>query len=263
MQQRQRDAVMGRVRAARTDLLIATDVAARGLDIEHLSHVVNYDLPAAAESYVHRIGRTGRAGRAGTAITLAEPREHRLLRAIEQFTKQRIEIARVPTVADLRARRLELTRASLRERLVAGDYEDVSGVVQALAEEFDLLSVAAAAVKMAHVASGADQDEQELHPVGDRPSRSERSIAPGPGGSAAMARLFIGAGRRGRIRPADLVGAITAEAGVPSRVLGGIEIGEDYSLIEVPEAMADDIVKSMRKASLRGQKILIRREKNG
>jgi ATP-dependent RNA helicase DeaD len=263
MQQRQRDAVMGRIRAARTDLLIATDVAARGLDIEHLSHVVNYDLPAAAESYVHRIGRTGRAGRAGTAITLAEPREHRLLRAIEQFTKQRIEIARVPTVADLRARRLELTRASLRERLVAGDYEDVSGVVQALAEEFDLLSVAAAAVKMAHVASGADQDEQELHPVGDRPSRSERSIAPGPGGSAAMARLFIGAGRRGRIRPADLVGAITAEAGVPSRVLGGIEIGEDYSLIEVPEAMADDIVKSMRKASLRGQKILIRREKNG
>ena len=95
MQQRQRDAVMNRVRAAKTDLLIATDVAARGLDIEHVSHVVNYDMPTDAESYIHRIGRTGRAGREGTAITLAEPREHRLLRSIEQVTKQTIEVATV------------------------------------------------------------------------------------------------------------------------------------------------------------------------
>src|SRR5687767_5797389 len=111
MLQRQRDAVMNRVRAGKTDLLVATDVAARGLDIAHLSHVINYDLPAAPESYVHRIGRTGRAGREGTAITLAEPREHRLLRSIEQVTKQKIQVAAVPTVADLRARRLELIRA--------------------------------------------------------------------------------------------------------------------------------------------------------
>src|SRR6185295_12917089 len=97
MVQRERDRVMGLFRAQKADVLIATDVAARGLDIEHLSHVVNYDVPAAAEAYVHRIGRTGRAGRAGTAITLAEPREHRLLRAIETFTKQKIEVATVPT----------------------------------------------------------------------------------------------------------------------------------------------------------------------
>src|SRR5688572_31782379 len=109
MQQRQRDAVMNRVRSAKSDLLIATDVAARGLDISHLSHVVNYDLPAAPESYVHRIGRTGRAGREGTAITLAEPREHRLLRTIEQLTKQKIDIATLPTVADLKAKRLAVT----------------------------------------------------------------------------------------------------------------------------------------------------------
>ena len=97
MQQRQRDAVMGRFRAAKSDLLIATDVAARGLDIEQLSHVFNYDVPSAPEAYVHRIGRTGRAGREGTAITLAEPREHRLLRSIEALTKQKIEVATVPT----------------------------------------------------------------------------------------------------------------------------------------------------------------------
>ncbi len=96
MQQRQRDSVMNRFRAAKADLLIATDVAARGLDIEQLSHVFNYDLPSAAEDYVHRIGRTGRAGREGTAITLVEPREHRLLRMIEHFTKQKIEVGPYP-----------------------------------------------------------------------------------------------------------------------------------------------------------------------
>ena len=259
MQQRQRDAVMGRMRAAKTDLLVATDVAARGLDIEHLSHVVNYDLPAAPESYVHRIGRTGRAGRGGTAITLAEPREHRLLRTIEQLTKQKIEIASVPTVADLRARRLELTRASLRERLVAGDYDDVRSVVQALAEEFDLLNVAAAAVKMAHVASGGDGEDVELPPV-VHGARAER---PRARGAEDTARLFIGAGRRAGIRPGDLVGAITGEAGVPSRSLGAIEVADNYSLVEVPESLADDIVAAMRKALLRGQKVAVRRDKNG
>src|SRR6476620_881102 len=125
MQQRQRDAVMNRVRSGKTDLLIATDVAARGLDIEHVSHVVNYDLPADPESYVHRIGRTGRAGREGTAITLADPRAHRLLRTIERFTKQTIEVQPVPTTRDLRARRLEQLAATLRERLAADDFDDV------------------------------------------------------------------------------------------------------------------------------------------
>src|SRR6266550_740174 len=169
MQQRQRDAVMNRVRTGKTDLLIATDVAARGLDIEQITHIVNYDVPAAPESYVHRIGRTGRAGREGTAITLAEPRELRLLRSIEQLTKQKIEEATVPTVADLKARRLELTRASIRERLVAGDYDDVRVVVESLAEEFDLMDVAAAAVKMAHQASGGDEEREE-----------EEIVVPGP-----------------------------------------------------------------------------------
>ena len=104
MTQEQRDRVMKKFRAEASDLLIATDVAARGLDIQHLSHVINFDVPTEAESYVHRIGRVGRAGREGVAITLAEPREHRQLRNIEQRTRQKIEIAKVPTVADLRAR---------------------------------------------------------------------------------------------------------------------------------------------------------------
>ena len=129
LSQEQRDRVMKKFRANTADLLIATDVAARGLDVEHVSHVVNYDVPTSAEGYVHRIGRTGRAGREGVAITLAEPREHRLLRNIEYLTKQKIDIATVPTVADLRARRIEMTKASLREMVLAGDLDHFRAVV--------------------------------------------------------------------------------------------------------------------------------------
>ncbi len=264
MQQRQRDAVMNRLRSAKTDLLIATDVAARGLDITHLSHVVNYDLPAEAESYIHRIGRTGRAGREGTAITLVEPREHRLLRTIEQLTRQKIDVATLPTVADLKARRLEITKASVREHLVGGDFADVRVVVESLADEFDVLDIAAAAVKMAHAATSRDGEERELEapqaPDARRPSSPRR--ARGTPDESAV-RLFIGAGRRAGIRPGDLVGAITGETGAPASALGAIEIAENFSLVSVPEDLADEIIAGMKKASLRGQKVTIRRDRDG
>ena len=260
MQQRQRDAVMGRFRAAKADLLIATDVAARGLDITQLSHVFNYDVPSAPEAYIHRIGRTGRAGREGTAITLAEPREHRLLRSIEAMTKQKIEVATVPTVADLRARRLELTSAALRERLLAGELDDVRVVVESLAEEFGIVDVAAAAVKLAHQAAGGDGEEKELPAIPPpRPSSGPRKRSTG---GPPVARLFIGAGRRAGVRPADLVGAITNEAGIASRDLGAIEIADGFSLVDVPEAMADEVVNAMRKATLRGHKVQVRRDRD-
>jgi ATP-dependent RNA helicase DeaD len=266
MQQRQRDAVMNRFRSAKSDLLVATDVAARGLDIEQLSHVFNYDLPSAPDAYIHRIGRTGRAGREGTAITLVEPREHRLLRTIENITRQKIEVCPIPTVADLRARRLELTRASLRERLLEGEFDEMRVVVQSLAEEFDVIDVAAAAVKLAHAATGGDGDEHEVDlPVPSafdrsrpaRPARPRREAADG----GDVVRLFIGAGRQAGVRPADLVGAITNEAGLRSRDLGAIEIADRFSLVEVPVELADEVVAAMRKASLRGQKVVVRRER--
>src|SRR3954469_20279821 len=170
LSQEQRDRVMKKFRANTTDLLVATDVAARGLDVQHVSHVVNYDVPSAAEAYVHRIGRTGRAGREGVAITLAEPREHRLLRNIEYQTKQKIEIAAVPTVADLRARRLEMTRASLRETILAGGLDQFRVLVDSLAQEFDIMDVAAAAVKQAD-AKERDGDPEEIPTVTLRPDR--------------------------------------------------------------------------------------------
>src|SRR4051794_23378361 len=192
MEQRQRDRVMQMFRAGKADLLIATDVAARGLDIEHLSHVFNYDVPPAAEAYVHRIGRTGRAGREGTAITLAEPREHRMLRSIESFTKQKIEILTVPTVAELRTRRLDVTKASIRELILAGDLDDVRVVVDTLAQEFDIVAIASAAVKLAHQAQASDDSERDIpavvpherpaferHGRDGRPGRDGREPRPG------------------------------------------------------------------------------------
>ena len=268
MQQRQRDAVMNRFRSEKADLLIATDVAARGLDVAHLSHVFNYDLPSAPDVYVHRIGRTGRAGREGTAITLVEPREHRHLRSIEHLTKQKIEVQQIPTVADLRAKRLELTRASLREQLLAGDLDEVRVVVESLAEEFDVVDIAAAAVKLADGATRRDGDDEipEVRRPDHAADGGERGRDRRPGrrssGGDAMARIFIGAGRKAGIRPADLVGAIAGEARIASRELGAIEIADAFSLIEVPEERADDIIAAMKKATLRGQKVQVRRDRD-
>jgi ATP-dependent RNA helicase DeaD len=270
MQQRQREMVMGRFRAAKADLLIATDVAARGLDIQQLSHVFNYDVPSSPEVYVHRIGRTGRAGREGTAVTLAEPREHRLLKSIERLTRQKIDVATLPTVADLRARRLELTRASIHERLLAGDYDDVRVVVESLATEFDIVDVAAAAVKVAHAAVDGGSEERDLPAASMPREEAGRGWAAGPRAprsrprddGRSMSRIFIGAGRQAGIRPADLVGAITNEAGITSRDLGAIEIADRFSLVEVPEDEVDRIVAVMRQATLRGQKVSVRRDRD-
>jgi len=221
-------------------------------------------VPSAPDAYIHRIGRTGRAGREGVAITLAEPRESRLLRSIEAATKQKIEMATVPTVADLRAKRVELTLTSIRDQIVAGDLDDVRVVVQSLASEFDLADVAAAAVKLvhAHMIEGADGDERDVpsvQPRDDRPGRGQPSDRPKAEGTT---RIFIGAGREAGIRPADLVGAITNEAGISSRDLGIVQIADRFSVVEVPSDAAEAVIESMRKASLRGQRVSVRRDRD-
>ena len=153
MEQRQRDRVMQAFRKEQAEILVATDVAARGLDIEHVSHVINYDVPPSPEVYVHRIGRTGRIGRDGIAITLAHPREHRFLRAVEALTRQKIEVLPLPSLADLRARRLDATREQLREQLAKGGFDEARTIVEALAQDFDVFDVAAAAVTLVHAAA--------------------------------------------------------------------------------------------------------------
>jgi len=294
LSQEQRDRVMRRFREGGVELLVATDVAARGLDIRHLSHVFNFDVPASPDAYVHRIGRTGRAGGEGVAITLAEARESRMLKNIEQHTRQKIKMERVPTVLDLRARRLEATRASLREAVSSGDLDQYRVIVESLAVDLDLIDIAAGAVKLAHETGGAvDLEQEEI--VAVAPPRSDvaerggrktgrtrtgtlgstngESIATAPArdykgkakaGSNAkvrMTRLYIGVGRRTGIRPADLVGAIANEAGISGREIGSIDMGPGFSLVEVPESSADAIVEALAGAKIRGQRVSVRRER--
>ncbi|MFI7127895.1 DEAD/DEAH box helicase [Nonomuraea sp. NPDC050153] len=270
MEQEQRDRVMSRLRSGTADLLVATDVAARGLDIEQLTHVVNYNVPSAPEAYVHRIGRVGRAGREGVALTLVEPREHRMLKAIERVTRQRISVERLPTVADLRARRMELTRAALEECLLQDDLGPFHAVVESLTDEFDLMEVALAAVKLAHESNGAVLDAEEIPEVAPRTveeRRRGREAAPdgrrqGRAPSGGMVRLFFNLGRSAGIRPQDLVGAIAGESRLSGRDIGAIEIADRFSLVEVPQGAADEVIAALRRSTIKGRRPTVRRERD-
>jgi ATP-dependent RNA helicase DeaD len=271
MSQEERDRVMKKLRGGSVDLLVATDVAARGLDIAHLTHVINYEVPSAPKSYVHRIGRVGRAGREGVAITLAEPREHRLLKNIERLTKQKITVAPLPTVADLQTRRLELTRASVRESIVEGGMERFRVVVEALSDEFDLFDIALGAIKMGHEATltGAEGDDQEI-PVEKyvkEKKRPDNSYSPGKRGQSrtggGVTRLFIGVGRSAGVRPKDLVGAITGESGIRGSQIGSIQISERFSLVEVSDHVADQVMQALRNGKIKGKKVKVRTDRIG
>jgi ATP-dependent RNA helicase DeaD len=267
LSQEQRDRVLRRFREGTSEILVATDVAARGLDIEHLSHVFNFDVPSSPDAYVHRIGRTGRAGREGVAITLAESREHRLLRNIEAHTKRKIRIESVPTVHDLRARQVELTRAALEEALAGGELDQYRSLVEALAAEHDIFDLAAAAIKLADSArNDGERDEMDIPSVA-APAPSPFAKRERPGGRARaqssgdIAKIYIGVGRSAGIRPADLVGAIANEARLHSRAIGAIDIADRFSLVEVPSAEADNVIEALRGTTIRGKKVTVRRDR--
>lgn len=287
MNQAQRDRVMQSFRAGKTELLVATDVAARGLDIPHVSHVVNYDVPSSPEAYVHRIGRTGRAGRAGEAITLVESRERWLLQNIERLTKSKVEMGTLPTVADLQAKRLEQIGVSIQDILKANDFEQFRVVVNTLTEKFDQADVAAAAIQLAYGSGTGDRVEEDIPAIRDRaPDTSQTSRRPrrgpsdypdaprvlrgGDGGgrpvgrrerhgqSTSMATLHVNAGRTAGVRTGDLVGAIANEAGISSNVIGPIKVSDQFSLVKVPEEHVHGIIKSLGRTRIKGQKVTIR-----
>ena len=341
LSQEQRDRIMGRFRDGALDVLVATDVAARGLDIDHISHVVNYDVPSSPDTYVHRIGRTGRAGREGVAITLVEPREHRLLRDIERTIGQPLEVDGLPTVSDVREHRLTVLAATLREALQAGETDRYRGVVEALSGEFDVVDIALAAISLADAEArgaedadrapaglAADPRMRDARPVrgagapagaarpavpdyggpprtAPEPGSGRRAPRPrvptaapraaerrpraepagprrgyrasgwsdtragpscgrrasGSGGPGGVTRVFVGAGRAAGMRPGDLVGAITNEAGLRGGDIGAIQIADGFSLVEVPEGAADHVIQTLREATIRGQKVTVRRER--
>lgn len=247
MSQALRERTLARFRRNQIEILVATDVAARGLDIEDVSHVINYDVPYDPESYVHRIGRTGRAGRAGEAVTLITPRDRRMLRTIERVIGKQILPMRLPSMADVAARRREAYKDSVRELLESGANLDLYlGLVEDLGEEYDLAEIAAAAFALS---LKRQQDErataEEVHSVdGD-----------GAGTEPGMTRLFINAGRLDRVRPADVVGAIANEAGLPGRAIGAIDIFDEFSFVEVPRETVGRVLGALNQTTLRGKRL--------
>ncbi len=284
MDQEHRTRVVERLRSGRTELLVATDVAARGLDIDLLTHVVNHDVPQSSEAYVHRIGRVGRAGREGVAITLVPPSKVYALRAVERLTGRPIEFAPVPTAADLRAARLDRTRAALAEGLRAtapaedrAPVEDdgVRTMIEGLAAEFDPIDVAAAAVRLLSAAAGSPADDEDIPVVsaprtragaGDREPRGESRGRGGAAGSrppkAGTTRLFVNAGRASGVRPQDIVGALANESNLSGRDIGAIQIHERHALVDIPEHAADDVLRSLRgSTTLKGRRANVRRDR--
>jgi ATP-dependent RNA helicase DeaD len=245
MSQAQRESVIRRLRGGQVEIVVATDVAARGLDVGRISHVINYDIPYDSETYLHRIGRTGRAGRTGTAVLFVTPREQRMMREIERFTRQRIEAMKIPTRADVAARRAALFKESIRKTLKEEDLEPYLALVEELAEEggFEMREVAAAAARLA-------RGDKPLDVAVERPPA-------GPPPEDGMVRLFIDAGRQSGMRPADVVGAIASEAGVPGKEIGAIDVYDRVTFVEVPVAYKNQVLERMARATIRNRPVRI------
>jgi len=246
MSQLQRDRVMSRFRSGLAQLLIATDLAARGLDIPAVSHVINYDIPSDPESYVHRIGRTGRAGAPGMAITLVTPRERWMLRTIERAIGQRLEQRTTPSRQQIIERQRALLGASLVEIIEKNDLSWALRLVDDLAAYHDPAVVAAAAVKL--LAQQRNLDPERASALFD-----EEMDQPEPG----MTRLLLSLGRRDGLRPMDVVGAIANEARIPGKRIGQIEIGERQTTVEVPDELVDRVVRALSRTRLRGKPVRV------
>lgn len=274
LSQAQRDRVMGRFRGGQVELLVATDVAARGLDVEQVSHVINYDIPLDPEGYVHRIGRTGRAGRTGSAITLVEPRERRLLHLIERVTGAAIQRLRLPTIADVVARRREAFKETLRETIGQDGLEPYTIMAEELGAEFSPTDLAAAAFKLLlgpvrerEPDTLAEQEPRQEVVTrsgpraperadgrasrGPRGARRERGFDTGPG----MTRLYLDVGRNDGVRPSDIVGAIANEAEIPGRSIGAIELFDHFSFVEVPSVQSRQVLQALQGTTIRGRHI--------
>ncbi|MEC8907614.1 MAG: DEAD/DEAH box helicase, partial [Pseudomonadota bacterium] len=286
--QQQRERAVEKLKAGKLDMIVATDVAARGLDVERISHVINYDIPQDTESYVHRIGRTGRAGREGEAIVFVRGREKRMLRDIEKATRQPIEEMPLPSAAQVNAKRREAFRARIIDALNTEKNALYREIIESVLTEHpvDALDVAAACAsliqgdKALFIDEKADQKMQERkkrdrddreprqqrepRDRGDRGSRGRKAtpdINPLPlkgQPNVDMVRYMVGVGYDDGLRPGNLVGAVANEADLESRYIGHIEILENYSIVDLPAGMPPETMKTLRNARVCGRALEIK-----
>jgi ATP-dependent RNA helicase DeaD len=279
-----RERTVARLKAGQIDILVATDVAARGLDVERIGHVVNYDVPYDTESYVHRIGRTGRAGRKGEAILFIAPRERNMLRAIERATRQVIEPMNLPSVDAVNTLRIAKFKQRITETIAKGDANLYRPVLEQLETEsgLALIDIAAALASLSQgptplLLAPKPERPAETHPPSrerdsrreeargaprerpagqERPTAQERSRKSGP---AQMETFRIEVGSVHGIKPGNIVGAIANEADIEGVLIGRVDIREDHSYVDLPEGMPKEIFKQLQKVRVAGRELRISR----
>lgn len=269
--QNQRERTIRQLKDSKIDILVATDVAARGLDVDRISHVINYDIPYDTEAYVHRIGRTGRAGRTGDAILFVAPREKRLLSAIENATRKKIEIMELPSTEIINNKRIAKFKQKITDTLANEDLTLFSQLIEQYQQEHNIpaIDIGAALAKLLQgntpllLANKAKTPKQKSAHTENKPQTSKRtaktkatvndSEPPKPG----QERYRIEVGHKHKVKPGNIVGAIANEAGLESQYIGQIKIFEDFSLVDLPEGMPKEIYKDLKKTWVSGQQLRI------
>ncbi|MCI1930463.1 MAG: DEAD/DEAH box helicase [Clostridia bacterium] len=258
LKQQQRDRVMQKFRSGAIEILVATDVAARGIDVDNVDIVFNYDIPDNEEYYVHRIGRTGRAGKSGTAFTFCSGREIYKLRDIMTYAKTKIEKRLLPTLDDIEQTKTDVFVEKLRNVINKGGLEKYAEVAEnMLDDDTALIDVAAALIKMQLGNTIADysSSENDLNPV--NPKNVSKPVSK----DKDMVRLFVNAGKNNKIRAKDIVGAFAGETGVPGQLIGEIKIYDDFAYVDVPYEYAKEIIEGMKNSKIKGKRISIEKAK--
>lgn len=256
MVQAQRERTINQLKNGQIDILVATDVAARGLDVDRISHVVNFDIPHDTESYVHRIGRTGRAGRSGNALLFVSPRERHLLRAIERATRTTLTEIGLPSVDDVNAQRVAKFADSITENLGSENLAMFRQLVENYAQEHDVALADVAAALALETRDGGFLMAPDP-PEGERRERREREPRKS-GGSFTTYRIAVG--RKHKVSPGAIVGAIANEGGLTRGDFGNISIRDDFSLVELPDNLDKETLSSLRDTRIGKHPIDLRRD---
>ncbi|MCU7894730.1 MAG: DEAD/DEAH box helicase [Candidatus Thiodiazotropha sp. (ex Lucinoma aequizonata)] len=266
MVQKQREQMIERLKNGSLDILVATDVAARGLDVERISHVINFDIPYDTEAYIHRIGRTGRAGRKGDAILFVAPRERRMLSAIEKATRQKIEPLELPTNEMVNNKRIADFKQSISDTLAVGELDFMQSLLEQYQQEHDIpaLEIAAALAKLSIGDRPLLLKLEKEKPVRrntetrqhkERGKRPQRKAQTRP--VKGMERFRIEVGHEHEVKPGNIVGAIANEAGLDAQHIGHIDIYTDFSLVDLPAGMPNDVFQDLKRAWVCGQRLNI------
>ena len=245
MKQTMRDRVMKSFRNGRTDILVATDVAARGIDVDDVDAVFNYDLPQDEEYYVHRIGRTGRAGKSGMAFTFVVGREVFKLKDIKRYCKAKIKIQPIPSINDVREQRVEKLFERIDSIIQENDLEKYITLLDDYVNEKDYTSMDIAAAFLSEYLNKSEITS----------SQREDALSDTGAEEEGMVRLFINVGRKQNVRPGDILGAIAGESGIQGKLVGSIDIHDKYTFVEVPREVAEDVLEAMKNVKIKGKTI--------